>query len=327
MDGREGNQEIYVRTADMNTQAKGAEFRITNSETFDDNPSLCWTGGEFAVAWIHESKSKFDLMFQKLDAQGKPRGNPGAIVRQAMLGKDTVLAWTGAGYGLVDTEYMGDVGQGDLVFRYLDDTGKLTGSPVTLAAEPGNKIAVAMLRAGSDFMLFYFNETSRSVHHVMLDPFGQPRGAPAQMNDPGTVCGLPAAAFNGSFFVAAWPQETGAVKDIMVKLVGSSGIDLGTPYPITTPDQDRTAVTVAAGPNGFGTAWIGFSEEGRALFFRALDRDGKPLSEPIRLSKPRQIKKVGSKISMEPDNAGYVIAWVDVAPPMNTEIILSRVAF
>ncbi|HUT52438.1 MAG TPA: hypothetical protein VM658_03505 [bacterium] len=326
MDGRDGNQEIYFRAADMNAQGSGPESRITNSETWDDRPSLCWTGADFAAAWIHENKSTFNLYFQKLDPTGRPRGKQTAIVREAMLGKDAILAWSGAGYGLVSTEYREGPAQGSLVFRFLDDAGKVAGSPETVVGA-GNNIPGAMLRAGSDFIVFYQDDNQHAVYSVVLDPFGKPRNPPQLLSTPGAICGLPAAAFNGKVFVAAWPRETGTAKDIMAVIMSPDGKKIGTPYLVTTPDQDRPAVAAAAGPNGFGLAWIGISEEGRSLYFRALDPMGKPLEEPVRLSKPRPAKVFSNRMSMEADNAGYVIAWVDLAPPFNTEIILTRVGF
>ncbi len=326
MDGRDGNQEIYFRAADMNASSLGPEVRITNSAEWDDRPSLCWTGADFAVAWIHENKSTFNLLFQKLDPAGRPRGKAGAIVRGAMLGKDVALAWSGAGYGLVYTDYAEGPAQGSLVFRYLNDAGKPAGSPVTVVAG-GNNIPAAMLRAGSDFIVFYLDDARHTVYSVVLDPFGNARNPPQLLSDPGAVCGMPAAAFNSKVFVVAWPKETGTIKDVRAVILSPAGKKIGTPYTVTTPDQDRPAVAAAAGPNGFGLAWIGITEQGRTLYFRGLDSMGKPLEEPISLSKPRPVKLFSNNMSMAADNAGFVIAWVDLAPPMNTEVILSRVAF
>jgi hypothetical protein len=327
MDGREGNFEIYFRMVDMNTKTMGPESRLTNSVTWDDHPRLCWTGSEFGLTWIHEKKTKFNLMFRKLDAQGNPMGQVRTVVNQAMMGKETAICWSGAGYGIAATEFKGGAGQGEIVFRYLDENGSPLGAPETIAGGPGIKIPAQMLRTSSDFMLFYHDTSYDTAHFLRLDPFGRPRGAPIQLNQPGTRAGLPAAAFNGSLFLAVWPETNEAGRDIMVTLISPTGEVLGTPYPVTTPDVDRPSVALAAGPKGFGMAWIEITEEGRTLFFRALDNTGKPLDKPFRLSKPRPVKIMTNRVSIEADNAGYVIAWVDVSPPMNTEVILSRVEF
>ena len=327
MDGRDGNQEIYFRTADVETGTLGPEPRLTSSETWDDNPELAWTGSEFAISWIHESKTKFDLMFQRIDPSGKPKGPAKPLIRQAMLEKNTAVCWTGAGFGVVAAEFRGGPGQADLTYRFLDDAGNPQGAATALATAPGIKVPAALLRNGSDFALIYQNMTTATVHLLRINPFGAPAGAATTVNLPGASCGMPAAANNGSTMIVAWPQKAADGSQVIVTILGSGGEVISVPTPVTTPGPSRPAVAVAATRDGFAVSWIEITDEGRTLFYQALDLTGKPIDAPLRLSKPRPIKVMGNSLAMATDPVGYVIAWVDMIPPMNTEIILSRIGF
>ena len=98
MDGRTGNLEIYSRTVDVNTKQLGSEARLSSSETWDYRPSISWTGSEFGLSWVHDSRVKSDLMFRKLDAQGQPKGGARKIQSQIKMDKDCLICWSGAGF-------------------------------------------------------------------------------------------------------------------------------------------------------------------------------------------------------------------------------------
>ena len=327
MDGRDGNQEIYFRLADMDNLRLGSELRLTYSWTFDDHPKLCWTGSEFGMSFIHESRIKSDLMFQRLSREGKPLGQPQAIVRQIMLGKDTAIFWTGVGYGIVSTEFPASPAQGDLVYRFLDENGKVLGAPMTVAGGPGIKVPGSLCRSGSDFTLFYLEAGSRTASLLKLDPMGTPKGPAVRLNLAGSQAELPIAAFNGKTFMVTWTQTAASGRQVMVLPLTADGKPLSDPFPITTPGADRPFSAIAAGPDGFGIAWTEIGAEGRMLFFGNLSEEGKLKAPAFRLSRPRPVQVVCHRLEVCPDSKGYVIAWVDISSATNSEIILSRVEF
>jgi len=326
MDGRDGNLEIYANTADLNTRTKGAEHRLTNSANWDNRPDLSWTGSEFGITYIHERRTKFDLYFNTLDSTGKPKGNARRLVSQAPLGKDSVLCWSGAGFGIVASRFAGQ-DTSDLEFRFVDRSGRIQGSVEKLTSGPGVKVPAKLLRAGNNFGVIYHDSYDRSVKSLNVDPFGRPRGAPSALNLPGTACGFPDADLGEVGMLVAWPQDAGNGQQVMVRLLTKEGDPASDPFPVTEPGVERKAVAVAAGHGGYGVAWIEVTEEGRTLHFIKIDRNGQKEGESVRLSAPRPVRVMSDRMDMTADGQGFVIAWVDVAPPINTEIILSRVSF
>ncbi len=201
------------------------------------------------------------------------------------------------------------------------------GSPVTLTSGPGIKVPAALLRLGANFALVYIDSADSAVKCMFVDPFGRVRTPPKKLNLEGTAALLPSAAATKKGMVVTWPQKTTSGEQIMTIVLNAQGNPLGAPYPLTEPGRQRPAAAAAAAADSYGAAWIEISSEGRMLFFSQLDDNGRQVGEPIRLSKPRPVRVMSNRLALEADNNGNVIAWVDVAPPMNSEIILSRVSF
>lgn len=327
MDGRDGNMEIYFRMADPIAGTLGPEQRLTTAWTFDDNPRLCWTGSEFALSFIHEGKLKFDLMFMRFSPEGRPLGPALALVRQELMGRDTAVAWTGAGFGLLATEFLTGPAQGDLTFRFLDPAGKPQGAAATLVSGPGIKMPSALIRVGSDFAAFYLDAVSLNVYLLRIDPLGNRKDQPFQLNLPGTQADFPAAASNGKVMVAAWPQKAQTGRHVMVQVLSPDGKRLADPIPVTAPGPDRPALALAAGPDGFGLAYIELTASTKTLYFVKLDAGGKVIGEPAALSPPRASMIMSQRLAMTADAKGYLIAWPDLQGPTNSEILLTRVGY
>ncbi|MFO8057469.1 MAG: hypothetical protein R6V10_09250 [bacterium] len=324
MDGRDGNQEIYLNTADMDTKSKGEETRLTESANWDDRPNLTWTGKEFGLTYIHERKTKFDLIFHTLDKEGKPSRGPVKIVKNGWLGKDTDIAWTGAGYGIIYSKFQGSTETSQIVFQYVDRKGRKQGDPVTLTSNSNLKVPADILRAGTDFVVVYLDETEKNVYFMKIDPFGNPKGEKVQLNLPDTDCKMPSAATKEEKTLVSWPQQTAKGQQVMVSLVLPTGKRTKPPEPVTEPGAERPSVEVAEGKGGFGLTYIENQDKKRTLFFVSLDAKANKTTEPTRLAKPRKIQVLCNKLSMTSTGDGYVIAWVDKGARMNTEVILSK---
>lgn len=324
MDGRDGNQEIYVNMADVASGSKGQVKRITDSANWDDRPDLTWTGAEFGLTYIHERKTNFDLIFQRLNENGSPAGGPQKIVANASLGKYSAIAWTGAGYGIIYSKFSGGSDTSQIVFQYVDRKGRNQGEPVSLTSGSGVKVPAEIIRSGTDFVVVYFNETEKNVYFMKIDPFGNPKGENLQLNLADTECGMPAAANKAGKTLVSWPQKTESGEQVMVALVTPEGKKLRPPEPVTEPGAERPSVEVAEGADGFGLAYIEMQDGKRALFFMALDDDAKQALEPVRMAQPREVKVFCNKLSMVSTGDGYVVAWVDKGAGVNTEVILSK---
>jgi hypothetical protein len=325
MDGRDGNQEVYFRTVDLDANQAGPEARLTDSADWDDNPDLAWTGSEFGISYVHEARSVFRLLFQRLAPDGRPLGPAKTVVTNLQLAKETRVLPTGNGYGLIYTRLSG--GDGDLFYQYLDPDGAPQGEPAALTSGPGRKIAGTFLRADSDLALFFLDSARDAAYLLRLDALGKPKAPPLMLGDPAAKAGLPAAAFNGKFFLAVWPQTSAAATEVMAALIDQTGALQGQPYALSAGAAQRPGVAVAAASSGFGAAWFELTEAGRNIKFRRLDPEGKPIEGPWDLYSPRPVKIVGNAITMTADPTGFIVARSEITPPVNTEIVLTKVGF
>jgi hypothetical protein len=61
--------------------------------------------------------------------------------------------------------------------------------------------------------------------------------------------------------------------------------------------------------------------------FQKLDREGKPRDAAFQLSEPRPVKMISQSLALMADRHGYIAARAEVVPPLNTEIVLTRVGW
>jgi hypothetical protein len=113
----------------------------------------------------------------------------------------------------------------------------------------------------------------------------------------------------------------------MAVLISKSGEPLGNPYPLSAGAAQRPAAAVAFASAGFGAAWFEITDAGRTIKFRRLDPEGKPSEGPFELYPPRPVKIVANAITMVSDATGYIVARSEIQPPMNTEIVISKIGF
>lgn len=325
MDGRDGNQEVYFRTVDIDANQAGPEARLTNSADWDDNPDLAWTGSEFGVSYVHEARSVFRLLFQRLTPDGRPLGPAKTVVTNLQLAKETKILPTGNGYALIYTQLRG--GDGDLYYQYLDPDGAPQGGAAALTSGPGRKVAGAFLRAESDLTLFFLDSARDAAFMLRLDALGKPKAPPLLISDPAAKAGLPAAAFDGNYYLAVWPQASAAGTEAMALLIAKTGGPQGQPYVLSAGAAQRPAVAVAAAGPGFGAAWFELTDAGRNIKFRRLDPEGKPVEGPWDLYAPRPVRIVGNAITMTADATGFIVARSEIVPPVNTEIVLTKIGF
>ena len=66
VDDRNGNDEIYISQISADGIKLGVDARITNDDESSWNPSLAWTGSEFAVSWEDERDGNGEIYFNRV---------------------------------------------------------------------------------------------------------------------------------------------------------------------------------------------------------------------------------------------------------------------
>jgi hypothetical protein len=129
IDERDGDPELYFVTLDRSGNKLSNDLRITDSIGSTDDPSLCWTGSEFGVAWSDQSIG-YGLYFARLDPMGSTLAPEVQVT--FVNSADQTLIWNGTQYALAWST--GDTH--DIYLTSLDAMGSRIGSDVLLVHRP-----------------------------------------------------------------------------------------------------------------------------------------------------------------------------------------------
>ena len=100
LDCRNGNCEIYFARFDAAGVKIGADVRVTNDAADSRDPSLVWTGCQYAVAWHDLRDGNYEAYFAKLDASGSKIGTDLRVTNAAGDSRFLSAIWTGSEYGM-----------------------------------------------------------------------------------------------------------------------------------------------------------------------------------------------------------------------------------
>jgi hypothetical protein len=97
-DSRTTTYDIYFARIDSLGYKIGIDIQITTDAGSSRNPSLCWTGGGYGVAWMDTRATGWDIYFAPLAPSGDKIDE--RQMTSLHLAGPPVLAWTGAELGL-----------------------------------------------------------------------------------------------------------------------------------------------------------------------------------------------------------------------------------
>ncbi len=326
MDGRDGNQELYFRVADIEKKRLGPEKRLTNSNNWDYRPSLVWNGSGFGLLWVHERRVKRDLYFALLDSNGAFNLGPVRIINQQMIEKHTRLAWTGSGYGLVFGDYK--TGNLEIFYQALNEQGQKTGPETQLTRSPGKSELADLVFQNQEFALTFLDarEGTRQVYFMIFDVNGRVK-VQTRISTLDTDCSPPSLASGPGGFGLAWCQQAGSSAQVFFAHMDANGQPLIKARALTGDDSQKTWAEIQAFDQAYGIAYYAGDRFYRTLYFCSVDQDANLRQSSNALTDPRKAEAACPLIRMVPDSTGMTIVWVDLGKNLNSEIYLTRLEF
>ena len=128
------------------------DVAVTTAAVSAEDPSVVWTGSEFAVAWTdRRTGGSHDVWFGRVAHDGTRVGTDVRVSTHSSEEWEASLAWTGSGFGLAWTN-SGSSGQAR--FSYLDAAGtalvsEMTVDSIYLGHDPN------IVWSGSEFGVFW----------------------------------------------------------------------------------------------------------------------------------------------------------------------------
>jgi hypothetical protein len=130
-DARDGNLELYFSRLDAFGASVVSEQRLTTADFDALEPSLVWTGSEYAAGWCDERNVPPEAYFARIDASGALLGGE-IVLGDCLAGGNVSVVWNGFEYGVAWVDAASDIR-----FARLDASGVRTGDEVVVSNGAG----------------------------------------------------------------------------------------------------------------------------------------------------------------------------------------------
>jgi hypothetical protein len=123
--------DIFFARFDATMGKIGVDIPVASAAgEFALEPSITWTGTEYGVAWVKDSK----VYLSRLDATGTNLGSDTLVTDAALYAHYPSLAWTGAEYGLTWQDYRHGGTNPDIYFARVNAAGTKQGSDMAITS-------------------------------------------------------------------------------------------------------------------------------------------------------------------------------------------------
>ena len=317
--------EIYFARVSTSLTKVGGDVRITTDAQQSDQPSLVWTGSEYALAWSDwRSLIARDIYFTRLDSVGR-RITGDTRLTEALHSTSSYepsLVWTGSEFGVAFTN--GE--NGDIYFARLTAGGDEIGSEVSIDTDPvAQGCCSRMVWTGIEYGLVWNASVSgdQEVRFCRLTSAGSPIGSItvleslAEMPDSTS----PNLIWDGSNLSLVWTGNATDNDEIYLTRIDESGVEIGVEIQLTnTADRSRYPAIVWNG-NEYGLFWQEISSTSQLDYFTRFGRDGRRLSPDIPFSFSQYHD---DRLSLIWTGHEYILAWSDYRG-MDRDIYLGRI--
>jgi len=299
-DNRDGNYEIYFARISPSGVKLGSDLRITFSMNDSLDPSLVWTGSEFAVSW-RDLRSGFSyISFARINAQGAKIGNDIII-----NGSDTVsydppsLVWNGAGYGLAWTNSLADIGpmMSKILVARLSEAGVKIGTEVEIppsgvsGCDSNDSVLPSIFWNGAEYGLAWNGicisdvfPPNSGIYFTRLSSQLSPTGELLSKSFLGGWSEIKNSLnWTGSEFGLSW-SGIDYGNDVYLTRISSTGVQIGADIPVNNPPLNGQYPALAWTGSEYGVSWNDTRDGNWEIYFAPFLSHGAPLGPNLRIT-------------------------------------------
>jgi hypothetical protein len=161
----ESSRGIHFQALDVQAAPLGPAVEVADLSRGGAMPRLAHDGDGYAVLWAEDTKDDTTLLFRRIDARGKPRGDVVQVLKKANV---RVLAATRTQTGFAVAWWTWSTQPPELAVSFLDAEGKARGAAVPLTRgtliEPAVDFAAG---DGADVLRVAWVEPQEGADHVL----------------------------------------------------------------------------------------------------------------------------------------------------------------
>ncbi len=274
-DDRDGNDEIYFARVSASGTVTGAEVRVTDDPARSGDPSMVWTGSEYAVAWIDLRHTADEVFLARLEPDGTRIGTDARLTDMPSASTHPALVWTGSQLAVawqdnIDTH---DANH-EIYFMRVAPDGTPAGGALRVTVDPVDSIHPSLAWTGSEFGLTWFDmrDGTWELYLARISAGGEKLGGDVRLTDAPMDTSIlwPAPiGWTGSRYATAWTDLRDGNNEIYFALASADGLKLGGDVRLTDDPGGSYAPGMAWTGSLFLVAWgDGRSDEGEIYFTR-----------------------------------------------------------
>jgi len=299
-------EQCIICEVDISNYICTHEVQVINEGLPSDEASIVWNGNGYGIVWEDFRNDKFEIFFARLDANGVKIGDDVRIPINTASSVNPSIVWNGSGYGVSWQSDLGDNGNWDIYFAFLNINGAKVGDKIKItnniqSQNPslvwnGNNYGVSWIYDnGIYFTLISANGTRISENiHVTSDE--------AQAHSPSLV-------WNDNGYGVSWWDSRDDTYEIYFARMDVAGIAIGGEQKITNGNV-AVKPSLVWNDDGYGLSW--YDEPGQdirsEIYFVRLDMNGVKIGEESRITHDNSFSYSPSLVW---NGNGYGVGWWD----------------
>ncbi len=277
-----GSREIYFGRVDEGGGFVGGEHRITNTTNGSDNPSLVFTGSEFAIAWEDERNggdNQEEIFFIRLSSTGSPIGGEVRVTNAAGISVQPSLVFTGSGFGVAWMDSRD--GNSEIYFKRIGMDGTPVDPDVRITNDPGESTAPSLAFNGSEFGLAWVDGRSGGgTYFARIDTAGTKLGGDVRTS--GAADASPIAnvlnrvslvwSAESSRYGILWHEDWDAdgTIDVSFLRLEPDGTPVGSEIRVSDGPADSVQQAMAWGGDAWVAAWRDYRFADTEIFYAVI---------------------------------------------------------
>lgn len=255
--------------------------------------SLVWTGADYGVVWAGSQSGNTPdraVYFTHFDAEGNQIIGHVRVSSASERAENPALAWTGAEYGVLWTDWRNGTGNADLYFRHLSASGTPLGIDVRVTTAPFSQGASSLVWNGSAYAAAWtdwrFGGSTPEVYFVRLDRSGNRIGSEVRVTNDPAFSGGQSLIWTGHDYGVVWIDARTGQPEVYFTRLDATGTKIATDMQVTDTPHFVEYVAVTWNGAGYGIIWTTRDVITRDyhVFFIQLDSLGNTIGANLRLT-------------------------------------------
>lgn len=287
--------DIYFAQMAPDGAKVGDDSHIETSVFFSFDPSLVFSGSEYAVAW-HDFRCADvgwapEIFFARIGTAGSKIDDDVRVTDQAGESRNASLVVNGEGFGVAWEDERSGAGQPDIFFARLDPTGAKIGSDVGVTSTHVRAVKPSLAFTGSQYGAAWEDERdgNSEIYFNLIGSDGALAGENVRITDATGSSAVPALAWDGAGFGLAWYDGREGGLGVYFAAVDAGGNKVGSDVRVaeafeSPSDGEKLDLAWSTEESLFGLVWHDDRDGNLEIYFARLQADGTKPGPDVRVS-------------------------------------------